>query len=125
MNVAEITKFQYAMLGVLGSFCLLFSTFIYNACLKNKETRTLMCTASFINLFGSVLTLLFVLQITFVLSPMAFIILTTTMTDTLYLAYTSLPGMVLFAKLIPLNIESSMFALLTGLMNFSNLFASK
>lgn len=33
--------------------------------------------------------------------------------------------MVLFAKLIPANIESSMFALLTGLMNFSNLFASK
>ncbi len=33
--------------------------------------------------------------------------------------------MVLFAKLIPANIESSMFALLTGLMNFSNIFASK
>lgn len=33
--------------------------------------------------------------------------------------------MVLFAKLIPANIESSMFALLTGLMNFSNLFAAK
>ena len=33
--------------------------------------------------------------------------------------------MVLFAKLIPANIESSMFAMLTGLINFSNLFASK
>jgi len=33
--------------------------------------------------------------------------------------------MVLFAKLIPPTIESSMFALLTGLLNFFNLFASK
>ena len=33
--------------------------------------------------------------------------------------------MVLFAKLIPANVESSMFAMLTGLLNFSNLFASK
>ena len=33
--------------------------------------------------------------------------------------------MVLFAKLIPENVESSMFAMLTGLLNFSNLFASK
>jgi hypothetical protein len=32
--------------------------------------------------------------------------------------------MVLFAKLIPDNIESSMFALLTGLLNLSGLFLS-
>ena len=32
--------------------------------------------------------------------------------------------MVLFAKLIPENVESSMFAMLTGVMNFSS-FASK
>ena len=33
--------------------------------------------------------------------------------------------MVLFAKMIPSNIESSMFAMLTGLMNLSNGFTSK
>lgn len=33
--------------------------------------------------------------------------------------------MVLFAKMIPSNIESSMFAMLTGLMNLSNGFSSK
>mmetsp|Transcript_13829 Transcript_13829/g.9785 ORF Transcript_13829/g.9785 Transcript_13829/m.9785 type:complete len:84 (+) Transcript_13829:219-470(+) len=36
-----------------------------------------------------------------------------------------LPAMVLFAKLIPENVETSMFALLTGLLNFSNFFAAK
>lgn len=33
--------------------------------------------------------------------------------------------MVLFAKMIPSNIESSMFAMLTGLMNLSNGFTAK
>jgi hypothetical protein len=33
--------------------------------------------------------------------------------------------MVLFAKMIPSNIESSMFAMLTGLMNLSQGFTSK
>jgi hypothetical protein len=46
-------------------------------------------------------------------------------TDTLYNAYTTLPAMVLFAKLVPEKVESSMFALLTGVINFSNLFASR
>ena len=36
-----------------------------------------------------------------------------------------MPSMVVFAKLIPPNIESTMFALLMGLLNFSNLVFSK
>jgi len=55
---------------------------------------------------------------------LAFVCLTSTVTDTLYNAYTTLPAMVLFAKLIPENVESSMFAMLTGLLNFSNGFFS-
>lgn len=51
-----------------------------------------------------------------------FVCLTSTVSDTLYNAFTTLPAMVLFAKLIPENVESSMFALLTGLLNLSNLF---
>lgn len=62
---------------------------------------------------------------TFGISPYAFVIMTTTVTGTLYNAYTTLPGMVLFAKLIPESVESSMFALLTGLVNLSNLFLCK
>jgi BT1 family len=38
---------------------------------------------------------------------------------------TMLPSQVIFAKIIPENVESAMFALLTGLVNFANLFASK
>ena len=84
-----------------------------------------MIIACFINMIGAATTILYTRNITFGLSPLAFVIMTTTVTDTLYNAYTTLPGMVLFAKLIPESVESSMFALLTGLTNLSNLFLCK
>lgn len=124
----EITGFSqvvYSMLGVLGFLTLLISTFIYNGLLKNLEMRNMMITACLINLVGSLTTVLYTKEMTFGLSPLAFVCLTSTVTDTLYNAYTTLPAMVLFAKLIPENVESSMFAMMTGILNFSNLFASK
>ena len=84
-----------------------------------------MIIACFINMIGATFTILYVKKITFGLNQYAFVCLTSTVTDTLYNAYTTLPGMVLFAKLIPEKVESSMFAMLTGLTNFSNLFASR
>ena len=57
--------------------------------------------------------------------PLVFMVVTSTVTDLLNDAFQRLPGMVLFAKMIPSNIESSMFAMLTGLMNLSNGFSAK
>jgi BT1 family len=85
----------------------------------------MMIVACFINMVGAGTTVLYVSGITFGLNPLAFVVMTTTVTDTLYNAYTTLPAMVLFAKLIPESVESSMFALLTGVLNLSNLFLSK
>lgn len=113
------------MLGVLGFLTLFVSTFLYNGCLMNLEVRNMMITACLINMIGSFTTILYTREMTFGLSPLMFVCLTSTVTDTLYQAYTTLPAMVLFAKLIPENVESSMFAMLTGVLNFSNLFAAK
>ena len=99
--------------------------FIYSGLLKETPIRTMMIIACVINMIGAGTTVLYTLKITFGMSPLVFVVLTTTVTDTLYNAYTTLPAMVLFAKLIPESVESSMFALLTGIMNLSNLFLSK
>ncbi len=61
----------------------------------------MMITACFLNLLGALTTILYVKQITFGLSPLVFVIMTSTVMDTLVSAYTVLPAMVLFAKLIP------------------------
>ena len=112
-------------MSVLSNITLFVSTFIYSGLLKEWEIRNMMIAAMIINMTGAATTVLFTTKHTFGLPPIAFVCLTSTVTDTLYNAYTVLPATVLFAKLIPENVESSMFAMLTGLLNFSNLFMAK
>ena len=85
----------------------------------------MMVVACLVNMVGAAFTLLFLRDIMFGMDPYWFMMASSSVTDVLYIAFVNMPGMVLFAKLIPANIESSMFAMLTGLMNFSNLFAAK
>ena len=125
IEVTGFTQIEYSLLQVLSYITLFVSTFIYSGLLKEWETRTMMLTAMVINMVGAAMTVLFTTQRTFGLPPLVFVCLTSTVTDTLYNAYTTLPAMVLVAKLIPENVESAMFAMFTGLLNFSNLFASK
>lgn len=125
ITITGFTQLQYSYLQVLSYIALFASTFIYAGLLKNIEIRWMMVTALILNAIGAAGTVLFTTKHTFGLPPIAFICLTTTVTDTLYNAYTTLPATVLFAKLIPENVESSMFAMMTGLLNFSNLFMAK
>lgn len=85
----------------------------------------MMVIACFTNLLGSIGCILFVKEMYFGMPPLVFMVVTSTVTDLLNDAFQRLPGMVLFAKMIPSNIESSMFAMLTGLMNLSNGFTAK
>lgn len=125
LDVAGFTEFQYATLGIVASLCLFLGTIAYEMFLKNKGIRFMMGIACLINMIGAGFTLLFLRNITLGMDPYWFMMASSSVTDVLYIAFVNLPGMVLFAKLIPQNIESSMFALLTGLMNFSNLFLAK
>ena len=87
MDVAGFNKFSYAMLGVLGSFCLFLGVLIYNLALKEKSVRFMMVIACVTNLLGAGGTLLFLRKITFGMSPMLFMIVSSTVTDTLYNAF--------------------------------------
>lgn len=119
------TKFEYSMITLLGFCALLVSSLLYNWFLKSVEERWLLSGAMIVNCLGSAMTLLYVLEITFGLPPLIFVALTSTVSDTIFLAMNCLPSMVLFAKLIPSQIESSMFAVLMGLLNLSTTVLSK
>lgn len=84
-----------------------------------------MVLACMVNIFGAVTTVFLTKGWTFGIPPILFLAFTTTVTDVLFSAFTLLPGMVLFAKLIPDAVESSMFALLTGVSNFANLYLAQ
>ena len=83
-----------------------------------------MILACCINIFGALTSAMFTSGHTLGLDNFLFVVLSSTVTDVLYMCYVQLPFSVLFAKLIPEKIESSLFAFSTGLMNLSNLFIS-
>jgi hypothetical protein len=125
MNVTKLSKLEYSMLALFGFVALMLSSLLYNWCFKNVEERILLSLAMIVNFLGSVMTLVYVLEKTGGIPPFVFLALTSTVTDTIFLAMSNLPSMVLFAKLIPSQIESSMFAVLMGLLNLSHTVLAK
>ena len=85
----------------------------------------MMVAACFINAFGSIMSMMLVLGFTFGLSNFYFVFGTTAVTDAIYGMLVTLPSEILFAKMIPQNIEASLSAITTGLVNFATLFAVK
>jgi hypothetical protein len=122
IDVVGFTFTQYSLLSLIGYATLISGSIFFNLFMKNKEFTMMMIVACFINCLGSITTVLFTRGIYLGMSPYVFVILTSTVTDTLYQCFVQLPLMVLFAKLIPEKIEASLFAFLTGLSNLNNLF---
>jgi hypothetical protein len=121
----SFTNFQFAMLQLLGNATMIPAGMLYNLYLRETEFRTMMLIACFTNFFGAFTTMLYSCpwQVDFGY-PYIFTMMTATVTDVLYMCFIQLPLCVLFAKLIPERIESSLFAFSTGLMNLSNLFVA-
>ena len=84
-----------------------------------------MVAACIINAYGSLSSVMLVLGFTLGMSKFVFVFGTTAVTDAIYGMLVTLPSEILFAKMIPQNIEASLFAITTGLVNFATLFAAK
>jgi len=113
------------MLNVMGSFALFLSIFVYSGYLKDLPVRNMMIIASLMRVLGGVFTIMYLKDITLGMSPLTFVVLTGTISEILTDAFKQMPAMVLFAKMTPKNVESSMFGLIAGILNFSNQFLSK
>lgn len=116
---------MYSLLNVAASVCLIFAIYLYNRWFKEAEPSIMLFVCCLINALGGLNTLLLIKGFTYGLPPDAFVFLTTSVTDTLSNTIRLMSGNVLFAKLIPLNIEASMFSILMGLINFCNFFLAK
>jgi len=125
IEVSGFTQMDYGYINLVGYVSLFLSIFLYYLLFKKWEIKLMMVSALVINAAGAGITVMYTTEHTLGMSPLAFVFLTTTITDVLFNAYRTMPAMVLFAKLIPENVESFMFAMITGLMNLSNLFLSR
>jgi len=108
------------MLQLIGNITMIPGALLYNMYLKESEFSFLMIVACIVNCTGSLLTMLFCLGYDLGV-PYIYTMFTTTVTDVLYMMFINMAPSVLFAKLIPEKIESSMYAFSTGLMNLTGL----
>jgi hypothetical protein len=122
INVAHITKFQFAMLGVISRVCHILGTMYYKAYLKDVETRTIIFWSTVISVFSTFIHYCFAMRFNlyFGISDIIFVIFTDVVFGCLALAMNVLPSLALFAKITPPGIEGTIFAFLTGSWNFAD-----
>ena len=121
LNIVHFSKFTVSMLTVLGFVTLLSGTLAYERLLKNYEVRKLMRWNINIGIIGTAIWLIFAMRLNLAMgiSDLAFVIISSMVTDTLSTAFSQMPVLVLFAKITPRNIEATVFALFTGVLNLS------
>jgi hypothetical protein len=121
LNIVHFSKFTVSMLTLLGFVTLLTGTMAYERWLKGYEVRKLMRWNIMIGIVGTMICLVFAMRLNLVIgiSDIVFVIVSSIITDTLSTAFSQLPVLVLFAKITPKNIEATVFALFTGVLNLS------
>lgn len=119
MDVAGLYQWQYSALQVVGYGTLITGSLVFNAFLKEKEFNVMLIAACLVNCFGAVMTMFYCRGFTFGIPAFLYLLMTSTVMDTLYQTFNTLPLMILFAKIIPEKIEASLFAFLMGLSNLS------
>ena len=96
--------------------------FTYNICLRRSEATKMLVVCCAMKLFGSLNSMLLVRGFTFGLPAKSYAFTSDAVTHSLEQAFRLLSINVLVAKLIPPHIEASMYAIITGIINLSNMF---
>jgi len=122
LNVAGITKLQYAMFGLISKVCHILGTMYYKAYLKDTETRTVIYYSTIMCVFSTGLKFCFASRwnLEVGVSDVMFLVFTDVVFGCLVLAMNILPCLALFAKITPPGIEGTVFAFLTGTWNMAD-----
>ena len=122
LNVCNISKFQYSMLGVIGQFTGILGTVYYESTFKDVEVRTLLYYSTIMSLFSGGMSIILAMRLnqSMHIPDIIYIVLTDTLFGVLSQAMSIIPTLALFAKITPTKIEGTVFAFLTGTTNLAN-----
>ena len=125
IDVVGFSNSEYAYLQIFA-FCGIFvGSFIYRMVSKCVELRTMVVISILMNLTGSLGQMFFCRGFYFGLKPFPYISIVMLSSEAVFFAFEVISAMTIFAKLIPPKIESSMFALVTGVLNLSYWFLAR
>ena len=120
MNVIGVSKFMFSMLVLLGNVCSILGSLLYKAFFRKVATRTMILWAMIISTLGIFMSFCLAkrwnLQIG--VPDMAWLIFTDVVFSMIAVITFSLPIMSFFAKVTPKKVEGTIYAFLTGTMNF-------
>jgi hypothetical protein len=121
-NVKEFSQIAIGFMSVIGNISLLLGSVMYSKYFFKWEFRTILTQSNVIVFVGGIIGVIFILNLHqyIGLNDVFFYGIQSFFEDALLLAFIDLPCMVLFAKVIPKNIEGTVFAFLTGTINFGN-----
>ena len=119
LDVIKLSKFTYSMLTVLGFFCILVGTQLYNRYLKDKEYSSLVIWDALISIVMAPLTYILILRINveWGIPDIWLVIFTDSVAEIVSQCCVFLPMSVIMAKICPKRIEATSFALLAGVSN--------
>jgi len=103
---------------------LLFLLFYQALCIK-ADLKIMMFIAIMLQFFGKASVFSLLRGFTFGLSPFYFMMISDAAIGELLSVIDLIPTGIVFAKLIPNNVEASVYALITGLINFANFFLNR
>ena len=108
-------------MGVIGNLSLLIGSILYNKYFTKLEFRYVLGIANYISIVGGLLGVAFIMDLNSYIgmSDVVFYGIQSVFAEALIMAFVDLPSMVLFAKVTPKHIEGTVFAILTGTINFS------
>lgn len=122
MNVIGVSKLFFAVLVCIGQFCHLIGALVFRAFCRNIGTRTMVIWAMVATATGTFLN--FVLakrwNLEIGIDDMIYVVFTDVVFNVLSTLLFTLPVLSLFAKITPPKIEGTIFAFMTGTLNFSS-----
>ncbi|CAI2367375.1 unnamed protein product [Moneuplotes crassus] len=123
INVLEFSKSVIALLSMIAFSTAIFGSFIYNLCLKNIDFRLMMLIAHIILGMAIMTTYLLVSRISkevLGINDILFSFFTDMAVDVLYVAFVAMPILVVQTKIIPRNVEATIYSIFGSLRNLAN-----
>jgi len=123
INVLEFSKSTIALLSLIAFSTAIFGSFLYNLLLKNLEFRLTMFIAHIIIGFAIMSTYLLVSRISkevFGINDILFAFFTDAALDILFVAFIFMPMLVVQTKIVPKNVEATIYSVFGSLRNLAN-----
>ena len=120
LNVVGISKFMFALLVLIAQICHVIGALVYKAWCRGVDTRCMVLAAFIVGSTSAFFQVIFSKRwnLEWGIPDMAFLLFTDVVSEVVSTLLYTLPILALFAKITPRKIEGTIFATLTGIMNF-------